>query len=115
MLGLLTTLFVILCVVLAGIILLQQGKGDLGLGSLGNGGQMLFGGSGGQEFFERLTWGLGFVFIVGALGLAVARSTYSGSRIKNYQAPVKIKTQAPAAQEKTSDVAHEAAPEAAAE
>lgn len=92
MVGFLTTLFVILSVILAGIVLLQQGKGDLGMGSLGNSGQLLFGGSGGQEFFERLTWVLGALFIFGALGLSIARSHYTGSRVKNYQAPVKIKT-----------------------
>lgn len=92
MVGFLTTLFVILSVILASIVLLQQGKGDLGMGSLGNSGQLLFGGSGGQEFFERLTWVLGALFILGALGLSIVRSNYTGSRVKNYQAPLKIKT-----------------------
>lgn len=67
-------LFVILCFLLALAILMQQGKGDMGLGGLGGGSQMLFGGSGGQEFFERLTWIMGAIFIAGSLGLALLKS-----------------------------------------
>lgn len=67
------TLFIILCIFLAIFVLIQQGKGDLGLGSMG-GNQMLFGGSGGQNFFERATWIMGGLFIMGALGLTVLRS-----------------------------------------
>ena len=67
-------IFLLLCIVLGIFILIQSGKGDMGLGSLGGGSQMLFGGSGGQEFFERTTWVLGALFIVGALGLAVLKS-----------------------------------------
>ena len=73
MITLLTVLFVILCFCLATIILLQQGKGDMGLGSMA-GGQMLFGGSGGQTFFERATWIMGAIFIFGSLGLAILKS-----------------------------------------
>jgi len=65
--------FVFLCFILAGFVLIQQGKGDLGLGSLG-GNQALFGGSGGQEFFERATWIMGAMFILGALGLTILKS-----------------------------------------
>ena len=46
----------------------------MGLGSLGGSSQMLFGGSGGQEFFEKTTWIMGAIFILGALGLAVLKS-----------------------------------------
>jgi len=70
---LLTILFVILCFFFAIIILIQQGKGDMGLGSMA-GGQMLFGGSGGQNFFERATWIMGALFIFGSLGLAILKS-----------------------------------------
>ena len=73
MITLLTILFVILCFCLATIILLQQGKGDMGLGSMA-GGQMLFGGSGGQTFFERATWIMGAIFVFGSLGLAILKS-----------------------------------------
>ncbi len=67
-------LFIILCICLATVILfLQQGKGDLGVGSMA-GSQMLFGGSGGQTFFEKATWIMGALFIAGALGLTIVKS-----------------------------------------
>lgn len=68
------TLFVILSVILAFLILLQQGKGDMGLGSMSGSRQMLFGGSGGQSFFEKATWIIGGLFVLGALGLAILKS-----------------------------------------
>jgi protein translocase SecG subunit len=79
MLLLLTILFVILVVVLVFFILIQQGKGDMGLGGAPSSGtnQMLFGGSGGQEFFEKMTWFLGALFIFGSLGLTVLKSKES--------------------------------------
>lgn len=70
---LLMTLFIILSFLLALFILIQQGKGDMGMGSLGGGGQLLFGGSGGQGFFEKTTWTLGALFILGALGLTILK------------------------------------------
>ena len=73
MFALLMGFFIILVVILAIFILIQQGKGDLGLGSMG-GTQALFGGSGGQDFFEKTTWTLGFLFIFGSLGLAILKS-----------------------------------------
>jgi preprotein translocase subunit SecG len=46
---------------------------------------MLFGGSGGQEFFERITWALGAIFIFGSLGLAVLKSKQTReSRLSQY-------------------------------
>ena len=79
----LMVLFVILCLFLALLILIQQGKGDMGLGSMGGGSQLLFGGSGGQSFFEKITWIMGALFIFGALGISIMRSQEHGmSRLK---------------------------------
>ena len=50
---LLMTFFVILCIFLALFILIQQGKGDMGLGSLGGSSQMLFGGSADKIFLKK--------------------------------------------------------------
>ena len=72
--GFLTFAFVVLCLFLGLFILIQQGKGDMGLGSLGGSTQMLFDGSGGQEFFVKTTWILGSFFIFGSLGLAILKS-----------------------------------------
>lgn len=77
---LLMILFVFLCLFLALFILLQQGKGDLGVGSM-QGSQMLFGGSGGQGFFEKATWGMGILFILGSLGLSILKSRQTRSSI----------------------------------
>ena len=77
-------LFVILSFFLALFILIQQGKGDMGLGSLGGSSQLLFGGSGGQSFFEKITWIMGAIFIFGALGISIIRSQEHGmSRLKD--------------------------------
>lgn len=91
MITLLMTFFAILCFLLAISIFIQQGKGDMGLGSLGGGSQMLFGGSGGQEFFEKITWIMGVLFMVGALGISILKTTSRGdeaSRLKGYTAPI---------------------------
>ena len=72
--GFLTTLFAILCVLIILLILVQKGKGGMGLGSLGGGTQMLFGGSGGQDFFQKLTWAFGTIFLFGSLFLALMKS-----------------------------------------
>jgi len=82
-------LFILLCLVMVLFILIQPGKGDMGLGSLGGGGQQLFGGSGGQNFFAKATWIMGAVFIVGALSLTILKTNYQEkSRLAGYVAPV---------------------------
>jgi preprotein translocase subunit SecG len=95
--GFLLTLFVILCLFLIVIILVQKGKGSAGLGSLGGGTQMLFGGSGGQDLFQKVTWVLGAIFMAGSLLLVVVGSSSSREatpqRAPMQQAPVE---QAPA-------------------
>lgn len=79
-----------LCLVLALFIFLQQGKGDLGMNSLGTSGQMLFGGSGGQNFFERATWIMGLMFVFGSLGLTIMQSKYKNqSQLAGYSQPKK--------------------------
>jgi protein translocase SecG subunit len=89
MITFLMVLFVFLCVVLAISILLQQGKGDLGLGGLTAATQTFFGGSGGQSFFEKLTWILGAIFMLGSLGLAILKSHYAlSSKVSDYRLPV---------------------------
>jgi preprotein translocase subunit SecG len=73
--GLLVTLFVFVCFLLMLIILIQKGKGSMGLGGLGGGTQMLFGGSGGQELFQKMTWFLGTIFLAGSLILAIMKTS----------------------------------------
>ena len=69
---LLTTAIVFLCFLIVLAVLLQEGKGDMGLGNASR--QMLFGGSGGQNILEKITWVLGFLFIALALGLTIAKT-----------------------------------------
>jgi len=73
--GFLLTLYTINCLFLVLIILMQKGKSSLGLGGLGGGAQMLFGGSGGQDIFQKITWVLGIIFMTGALILSLMKST----------------------------------------
>ena len=80
--GFLVTLFVFVCLLLVFLILIQQSKSSMGLGSMGGGQQMLFGGSGGQDIFQKITWFLGALFIFGSLTLSIMKST--GSRSARY-------------------------------
>jgi preprotein translocase subunit SecG len=75
--GLLLTLFVIMCPLLILFILIQKGKGGMGIGSMGGGSQMLFGGTGGQDFFQKATWTMGTIFMVGSLLLSIWASHYT--------------------------------------
>ncbi len=46
----------------------------MGLGGLGGGSQMLFGGSGGQDMFQKVTWILTAVFLFGSLVLSIMKT-----------------------------------------
>jgi protein translocase SecG subunit len=61
------------------LILMQKGKGGIGLGSMGGSNQLLFGGSGGQDLFQKLTWILGTLLIFGSLGLAIWETKQVGA------------------------------------
>lgn len=101
--GLLITLFVILCFLIIAIILIQKSKGSLGIiGSAGSGAQMLFGGTGGQDLFQKITWSFVACFMGGSLILAtmknamVHESRYLSSfnpQIENIATPVASKTE----------------------
>ncbi len=65
--------FFLMCVFMVLIILMQKGKSSMGLGSLGGGTQLLFGGSGGQDLFQKATWVMGALFMCGSLALAMLK------------------------------------------
>ena len=65
--------FVVLCMLMVLLILMQKGKSSMGLGSLGGGTQLLFGGSGGQDLFQKVTWVMGAFFMGGSLVLAMMK------------------------------------------
>jgi protein translocase SecG subunit len=75
--GLLLCLYFLNCILLILIVLLQKTKSSLGFGALGGGAQTLFGGGGGQDLFQKVTWGLGACFMAGSLGLALMKSRQS--------------------------------------
>jgi len=72
--GLLLTLFIFVALLLILLVLIQQGKSSMGLGGLGGGAQMLFGGSGGQDLFQKTTWVLAAIFMASSMALALLKA-----------------------------------------
>jgi preprotein translocase subunit SecG len=77
MFGLAFTIYTLLCLLLILIILIQKGKSSMGFGHMGGASQLLFGGSGGQDFLQKTTWVLGILFMFGSLGLSLVKSRHS--------------------------------------
>lgn len=46
----------------------------MGIGSMGGQNVLLFGGSGGQDIFQKMTWILGALFMAGSLVLSVLKT-----------------------------------------
>lgn len=121
--GLLVTLFIILCFLLILMVLLQKGKSSLGMGAFGGGSQMLFGASGGQDLFQKITWGMGALLMLGSLALALMKSSsLQTSRYLSNRpvAPFEQQMPAPQTQHAATPVTQEAptttpAPESAAQ
>lgn len=84
--GLLLTLYIFVCFLLVLLVLVQKGKSSMGIGNLGGGVQMLFGGSGGQDMFQKATWTLGALFMASSLGLSLLR-THASKQSKYIQKP----------------------------
>ena len=63
----------------------------MGLGNLGGGAQTLFGGSGGQDLFQKATWTLGALYIGGSLLLSIMKA-------QQFQVGRYIKTHVPISQ-----------------
>ena len=101
--SLLIGLFIFCSLLLGILVMMQQGKGDMGLGALHTGTQALFGGSGGQTFFQKMTWLFGAIFLAGSLSLTVLkmRQLDSSRIIMSEQAttlPVRTSTDTPDAE-----------------
>ena len=72
-------LHILVAVVLMAVVLMQSGKGRGLAGTFGGGGnQTLFGGRGAVDFLGKATWGLGGLFMLTSLTLAVL-SSHRGS------------------------------------
>ena len=69
---LLLVLHLIVCICLVAVVLVQSGKGGgLAGGAFGGATQTVFGGRGATDFITRATIGLGIVFFVTSLSLAL--------------------------------------------
>lgn len=78
---LLTTIHVTVCLMMVGLILLQQGKGsDIGA-AFGGGSHTLFGARGATSFLAKLTVSLAAIFMITSLSLAVVARDKAGSSI----------------------------------
>lgn len=67
----------------------------MGLGGLGGGAQMLFGGSGGQDLFQKITWFFVAIFMSGSLVLTLMKSSNSRTLQYSYK-PVATQPATPA-------------------
>lgn len=56
---------------------MQRGKGNMGLGNMGGSNQAIFGSSGGQDIFQKITWICLTIILAGSLILAVFRGKHS--------------------------------------
>ncbi len=78
--GLLLTLFILIGIFIIFLVLAQPSKSSLGIGAMSGESQMLFGGSGGQNFFQKATWTLGALFMTLSLVLALMKSSLFETR-----------------------------------
>ena len=90
----------------------------MGLGSASR--QVLFGGSGGQNILEKLTWIIGFLFMAIALGLTIAKTRdHHSSVVASYanslreDGPLVSNTTSPVEETKAASVIAENTPELA--
>lgn len=72
-LSLFISLYGFLCVCIILLVLIQRGKGSMGLGNMGGSNQAIFGSSGGQDIFQKITWVCLAMLLAGSLVLAIVR------------------------------------------
>ncbi len=77
LISVLSAVFVVLCVLLVIVILLQADKGA-GMGILGGAGQSTFGSST-ADIITKITAGMVIIFMVGSLGLSILESKRASS------------------------------------
>lgn len=80
-------LFSILCLFSILIILIQRGKGNMGLGNIGGNNQMLFGTSG-QDIFQKITWSCCVLLLVTSFVLAFMKAKEVGYKPTSYRQPI---------------------------
>ena len=85
--SLLSFVYGIVCFFIILLVLIQRGKGSMGIGNLGGSNQMLFGSSGGQDIFQKITWFCCVILFVGSLLLAIYAGKHSEQTF-NYKMPI---------------------------
>ena len=89
--GILSFFFALLCILLVLIILIQKGKSSIGISGISSSNQMIFGGGGGQNLFQKITWIMGLVLILGSVGLSVLK--YKAHRVNSFSHSAPINNQ----------------------
>jgi len=84
---LVSALFVIVCLVLTLVILMQQGKGDMAAAFGGGSSQSAFGARSGATVLSKATAILAVLFMLGALALAIMGQRGPGSIMSGTSAP----------------------------
>lgn len=81
--SILTVFYSFICLFTVLLILIQRGKGNMGLGNVGGSNQAIFGSSGGQDIFQKITWVCLVLLLGGSLALAILRGKQGAG---NYRA-----------------------------
>jgi preprotein translocase subunit SecG len=90
-------LYVLVCLLLLGVVLLQQGKGgDIAAAFGGSSSQTAFGARAGATVLTRATAILGTLFMLGAFGLGVLGKGGGSSVVGDVQGPAQATPAAPA-------------------
>ena len=84
-LSLFTVFYGILCLFIVLLVLIQRGKGNMGLGNMGGGNQAIFGSSGGQDIFQKITWICLVLLLGGSLVLSIMRGKQGASSYQTRQ------------------------------
>lgn len=84
-LSLLTFFYGFLCLLTILLVLIQKGKGNMGLGNTGGSNQAIFGSSGGQDTFQKITWTFLTLLLAGSLTLAIAKAKYGTKKYRSSQ------------------------------
>lgn len=90
------TLYFFIVFLLIILVLLQKSHGGFWSGPASNDSTIIFGGSGGTDILQKVTWFFGFIFLFGGLFLSIYRNKIirdSKFSIKTVQKKAELKTE----------------------